>query len=65
MFIIFKSNESLEDRRFRIFSKYISKLFYLERFLRNWLDSIVGEGNYELIINNVIYNIYFESDVRN
>ncbi|MEJ4051317.1 putative phage tail protein, partial [Clostridioides difficile] len=45
-----KSNESLEDRRFRIFSKYISKLPYSERFLRNWLDSIVGEGNYELTI---------------
>ncbi|HBF2158303.1 TPA: DUF2313 domain-containing protein, partial [Clostridioides difficile] len=41
-----KSNESLEDRRFRIFSKYISKLPYSERFLRNWLDNVVGEGNY-------------------
>ncbi|MCC0752941.1 DUF2313 domain-containing protein, partial [Clostridioides sp. ZZV13-5731] len=47
-----KSNETLEDRRFRIFSRYISKLPYSERFLRNWLDSIVGEGNYELTINN-------------
>ncbi|MBF4703402.1 putative phage tail protein, partial [Clostridioides difficile] len=60
-----KSNESLEDRRFRIFSKYISKLPYSERFLRNWLDSIVGEGNYELTINNATYNIHLESDARN
>ncbi|CZR99728.1 hypothetical protein CDFC105_70041 [Clostridioides difficile] len=60
-----KSNESLEDRRFRIFSKYISKLPYSEKFLRNWLDSIVGEGNYELTINNATYNIHLESDARN
>ncbi|HBF3279860.1 YmfQ family protein [Clostridioides difficile] len=60
-----KSNESLEDRRFRIFSKYISKLPYSERFLRNWLDNIVGEGNYELTINNDTYNIHLESDARN
>ncbi|EGT4639157.1 DUF2313 domain-containing protein, partial [Clostridioides difficile] len=60
-----KSNESLEDRRFRIFSKYISKLPYSERFLRNWLDNVVGEGNYELTINNATYNIHLESDARN
>ncbi|MCP8381347.1 YmfQ family protein [Clostridioides difficile] len=60
-----KSNESLEDRRFRIFSKYISKPPYSERFLRNWLDNIVGEGNYELTINNATYNIHLESDARN
>ncbi|MCC0638511.1 YmfQ family protein [Clostridioides sp. ES-S-0001-02] len=65
MSIVPKSNESLEDRRFRIFSKYISKLPYSERFLRNWLDSIVGEGNYELTINNATYNIHLESDARN
>ncbi|WP_417921788.1 baseplate J/gp47 family protein [Clostridioides difficile] len=60
-----KSNETLEDRRFRIFSKYISKLPYSERFLRNWLDNVVGEGNYELTINNATYNIHLESDARN
>ncbi|MCC0693037.1 MULTISPECIES: YmfQ family protein [Clostridioides] len=65
MSIVPKSNESLEDRRFRIFSKYISKLPYSELFLRNWLDSIVGEGNYELTINNATYNIHLESDARN
>ncbi|WP_074438609.1 YmfQ family protein [Clostridioides difficile] len=65
MSIVPKSNESLEDRRFRIFSKYISKLPYSERFLRNWLDSIVGEGNYELTVNNATYNIHLESDARN
>ncbi|CZR77509.1 hypothetical protein CDFC105_51089 [Clostridioides difficile] len=65
MSITSKLNESLEDRRFRIFSKYISKLPYSERFLRNWLDSIVGEGNYELTINNATYNIHLESDARN
>ncbi|EQF26314.1 hypothetical protein QEW_1355 [Clostridioides difficile CD160] len=65
MSIVPKSNESLEDRRFRIFSKYISKLPYSEKFLRNWLNSIVGEGNYELTINNATYNIHLESDARN
>ncbi|MCC0707402.1 YmfQ family protein [Clostridioides sp. ES-S-0190-01] len=65
MSIVPKSNESLEDRRFRIFSKYISKLPYSEKFLRNWLNSIVGEGNYELNVNNATYNIHLESDARN
>lgn len=65
MSIVPKSNETLEDRRFRIFSKYISKLPYSEKFLRNWLDNIVGEGNYELTINNSTYNIHLESDARN
>ncbi|EGT4599333.1 DUF2313 domain-containing protein [Clostridioides difficile] len=65
MSIVPKSNESLEDRRFRVFSKYISKLPYSEKFLRNWLNSIVGEGNYELTINNAAYNIHLESDARN
>lgn len=41
-------SETVETRRFRVMSKYQERLPFTWRILKNTLDTLLGEGNYEL-----------------
>ena len=50
-------SDTLEDRRFRVFTKYNQQLPYTERSLRNLLDTLIGNDGYKLEINHLSHSI--------
>lgn len=50
-------SDTLEDRRFRVFTKYNQQLPYTERSLRNLLDTLIGNDGYKLEIDHLSHSI--------
>lgn len=46
-------SDTLNDRRFRVMTKYNQQLPYTERSLRNLLDTLVGNNGYTLEIDHL------------
>lgn len=59
------STETLEERRDRLLNRVSVIPYYTTIFLRNRLDSLIGAGLYNLIIDYDNYTLYLESAVKN
>lgn len=59
------STETLEERRDRLLNRVSVILYYTTIFLRNRLDSLIGAGLYNLIIDYDNYTLYLESAAKN
>lgn len=59
------STETLEERRDRLLNRVSVIPYYTTIFLRNRLDSLIGAGLYNLIINYDNYTLYLESAAKN
>lgn len=59
------STETLEERRDRLLNRVSVIPYYTTIFLRNRLDSLVGAGLYNLIIDYDNYTLYLESAAKN
>jgi hypothetical protein len=59
------STETLEERRDRLLNRVSVIPYYTTIFLRNRLDSLIGAGLYNLIIDYDNYTLYLESAVEN
>ena len=63
--ILASPTDTLDFRRDRLMNRMSMKPPYTADFLRLQLDRLLGEGNYELIIDNANYTIYVESAAEN
>lgn len=59
------STETLEERRDRLLNRVSVIPYYTTIFLRNRLDSLIGAGLYNLIIDYDNYTLYLESAAKN
>lgn len=59
------STETLEERRDRLLNRVSVIPYYTTIFLRNRLDSLIGAGLYNLIIDYDNYTLYLESAAEN
>lgn len=59
------STETLEERRDRLLNRVSVIPYYTTIFLRNRLDSLIGVGLYNLIIDYDNYTLYLESAAKN
>lgn len=59
------STETLEERRNRLLNRVSVIPYYTTIFLRNRLDSLIGAGLYNLIIDYDNYTLYLESAAKN
>lgn len=59
------STETLEERRDRLLNRVSVIPYYTIIFLRNRLDSLIGAGLYNLIIDYDNYTLYLESAAKN
>lgn len=59
------STETLEGRRDRLLNRVSVIPYYTTIFLRNRLDSLIGAGLYNLIIDYDNYTLYLESAAKN
>lgn len=59
------STETLEERRDRLLNRVSVIPYYTTIFLRNRLDSLIGAGLYNLIIDYDNYTLYLESVAEN
>lgn len=59
------STETLEERRDRLLNRVSVIPYYTTIFLRNRLDSLIGAGLYNLIIDYDNYTLYLESVAKN
>lgn len=59
--IIASPTETLEFRRARLINRLSLKPPFTIRFLRKQLDALIGEGNYNLIVDAGNYTLYVES----
>lgn len=59
------STETLEERRDRLLNRVSVIPYYTTIFLRNRLDSLIGAGLYNLIIDYNNYTLYLESAAKN
>lgn len=59
------SSETLEERRDRLLNRVSVIPYYTTIFLRNRLDSLIGAGLYNLIIDYDNYTLYLESAAKN
>lgn len=58
------STETLEERRDRLLNRVSVIPYYTTIFLRNRLDSLIGAGLYNLIIDYDNYTLYLESAAK-
>lgn len=63
--IVDPSTETLEERRDRLLNRVSVIPYYTTIFLRNRLDSLIGAGLYNLIIDYDNYTLYLESAAKN
>lgn len=56
-----ETTETLEFRRRRILSRLISSIPFTETFLKNRLDSMLGEGNWEYTLSYSTYTLTINS----
>lgn len=56
-----ETTETSEFRRRRILSRLISSIPFTETFLKNRLDSMLGEGNWEYTISYSTYTLTINS----
>lgn len=59
------STETLEERRDRLLNRVSVIPYYTTIFLRNRLDSLIGAGLYNLIVDYDNYTLYLESAAKN
>lgn len=59
------STETLEERRDRLLNRVSVIPYYTTIFLRNRLDSLIGAGLYNLIVDYDNYTLYLESAAEN
>lgn len=59
------STETLEERRDRLLNRVSVIPYYTTIFLRSRLDSLIGAGLYNLIIDYDNYTLYLESAAKN
>lgn len=51
------ATDTLDDRRFRLLSRYMEDIPYTRKALINMLTSLCGEGGYQLIITTGEFNV--------
>ena len=51
------ASDTLDDRRFRLQSLYTENVPYTRRSLKNWLETLCGEGGYVLTITTSNFNV--------
>lgn len=56
-------NDTLESRKFRVLSRWDDKMPYTWNSFLKKLDSLCGEGNYTISLDNGIYTIYLETHI--
>lgn len=52
-----KASETLEDRRFRIITRYLNKLPYTMTSLRSTLNTLCGQNGYKIEYDNLTYTL--------
>lgn len=57
--------ETLEERRFRLLNRIQTLSYYTMIYLRQKLNSLFGENNYEVEMNYLNYTLYVKSNVSN
>lgn len=55
-----RTTDSIEERKTRILTKINNKLPYTMRALKQLLNSLCGEGNYNVLLNPHTYELHFE-----
>lgn len=56
-------NDTMESRKFRVLSRWNDKMPYTWNSFLKKLDSLCGEGNYTISLDNGIYTIYLETHI--
>ena len=51
------ATDTLDDRRFRVLSRYIEDIPYTRKSLINMLTSLCGEGGYQLVISTGTFSV--------
>lgn len=57
--------ETLEERRFRLLNRIQTLSYYTMIYLRQKLNSLFGENNYEVEMNYLNYTLYVKSNASN
>lgn len=57
--------ETLEERRFRLLNRIQTLSYYTMIYLRQKLNSLFGENNYEIEMDYLNYTLYVKSNVSN
>lgn len=57
--------ETLEERRFRLLNRIQTLSYYTMIYLRQKLNSLLGENNYEVEMDYLNYTLYVKSDASN
>ena len=61
--LVKRDTDSIEDRRLRILTKFLNQLPYTEKRLREMLDSICGQGGYDLKVDISIDCVHVKIDL--
>ena len=61
--LVRRDSDDLEDRRKRILIKFLNQLPYTEKRLREMLDSICGQGGYDLNVDISIDCVHVKIDL--
>lgn len=57
--------ETLEERRFRLLNRIQTLSYYTMKYLRQKLNSLFGENNYEVEMDYLNYTLYVKSNASN